>query len=171
MRRESALDLECGGRGRAGCVEDAEELVAPTVDLATARPLDRATLQFARLGEHGGVAAAEAFGQTARVLDVAEEEGERHAFSPDRCQAPRPDRQLCANERALPRSAFDPQVAVERFDTVAKAAEPGAAISLGAPHAVVGDLDLDAASKHSTRTLAASAWACLTTFASASETV
>ena len=169
VRRESALDLQCGGRGRAGCVEDAEELVAPTVDLATPRPLDRATLQFAHLGEDGGVAGVEAFGQTGRVLEVAEEEGERHVFIAR--LARRPERSSGSSARtSVPRPAGAPRGAGRRASRRGRAARavrsrpasavptPSSATSISAQPFVP-----------SARTRAELAPECLTTFASASE--
>ena len=85
---QCALDLECRRCRRCGIVEDAEELVATGVDLATARLFDGAALQLAGLGKHSGVARAESVGKPARVLDVAEEEGERHASFPTVARLP-----------------------------------------------------------------------------------
>ena len=56
-----------------------------------------------------------------------------------------PDGKLGPHERALARCALDPQLAVQRLDAVAQAAEAGAAIGVGATDAVVRDLDLDSA--------------------------
>ena len=46
---QGALDLECRRCRRSGTVEDAEELVATGVDLATAGAFDGAALQLAGL--------------------------------------------------------------------------------------------------------------------------
>src|SRR6185437_497342 len=81
-RLEAALDLQRRGRGGRRLVEDAEELVAAAVDLAPARLRERAPLQLARLGEHAGVVPLQPLGEAARVLHVAEEEGERHGRLP-----------------------------------------------------------------------------------------
>ena len=115
---QGALDRERGCSRRGGIVEDAEELVAAAVDLAAAGAFDGASLQLAGLGEHGGVAGAEAVGQPARVLDVAEEEGERHAFLPDRrggCPSGREARPARASRaRVSSRSSSSPSSASTR---------------------------------------------------------
>src|SRR5262249_26997310 len=78
-RHERPLDLDRGGGGCGRVGEDAEELVAAAVDLLSARPGDRIVLELARLGENAGVLGAETLGQTAGILQVAEEERQHQA--------------------------------------------------------------------------------------------
>ncbi len=125
--------------------------------------------QPAGIVEHGRVPVAEPGGEAGRVLDVAEEEGERHRpVPPARLRA---TRQLGADAGAAAGRALDVEAAGERLDAVAQAAEAGAAVQVGAAGAVVCDLDHGACRRRAARARArSSAPACLTMFASASET-
>ena len=170
MRRERSLCLERRRRCRQRAAsKTAEELVAAAVDLASTGLGDGAALELAGVGEHVGVAAAEPSGEAARVLDVAEEEGERHR----RGSLAHAATQGSSARTSVPlsrRRSSTSEPAVERLDAVAQPAEARAAARVGAADAVVRDLDRAQPSMRSARTRAESAPACLTTFASASET-
>ena len=115
------------------------------------------------------VAAAETVRETARVLDVAEEEGEGHDASPTRSPRSHAGTGSSALTRVPPQLALDAEPAVERLDPVAQAVEARAPVEVGASDAVVHDLDHRAPVDALARTTAERAEACLTTFASASE--
>ena len=122
----------------------------------------RASSSIARVG------LAEARGQTARVLEVAEEEGERHLSPParrrpgHRREAPRA---RACRDRARSRSTRLPS-SVSTRSRRPKRPEP---LRVGAAGSVVLDLDHRASVQTPARTRAESAPACLTTLASASE--
>src|SRR5262245_46895310 len=78
LGRELTLYLQRRRRRGAGGVEHAEHFVTACIDLAAACSCDRTPLQVPRPLEHRGVGVSEPGGETARVLDVGEEEGERH---------------------------------------------------------------------------------------------
>ena len=129
---ELALNRERRRGRRNRIAEHAEELVAPGVDLTATCFGDGAALQRTCVGEDIDEAAAEALREPARVLDIAEEEGEHHqplTGSSARTRVP------------LARCAFDAERTVERLDPVAQAAEAGALVGVGAAGAVVGHLD------------------------------
>src|SRR5262249_7864406 len=157
--RNCALNLDRRGRGRLGALEDAEELVTAAVHLAAPGLGDGPALQLPRVLEHVRIAGAEPRQQPGRLLDVAGEEREGHrtgSSASTRVPVPatlsisrRPASVSTRSRRPHspdPRSGSAPPAPSSWTST---RADPFIRV---------------------TRTVAASAPACLTTFASASET-
>ena len=81
-----------------------------------------------------------------------------------------PGRDAGRQPRALAERAVEGELALERGQAVAEAAQAGADVELGAADAVVGDLDLDLARRRRTLTFAVVALAYLITLVSPSAT-
>src|SRR6185312_10990619 len=157
---ERPLDLEGGPGGRLGLREDAEQLVAPGVDLPAPRLGDRPALHVPRLGEDGRIVGSEPLGEPRRVLDVAEEERQGHGDTGNsaRTTVPRPGRLSTAN---LPPSA----------STRSRRPRSPDPTSGSTPPTPLSEISTTAQlPERSTRTRADSARACFTTLAIASET-
>src|SRR5262245_33274663 len=158
-RRNGALDLDCCRRGGLGAFEDAEELVAAAVHLAASGRGDSLALQLACVFEHVRVAGAEPRQQPGRILDVAEEEGETHRTGISATtRVPVPATlSISSRPASVSTRSRRPQSPDPRSGSAPPA--PSSATSTRADPFI-----------RVTRTVAASAPACLTTFASASET-